>query len=267
MKPRLALSLTGARLVLEVLQPAAAPGIRSLLQQLLPSSSAPSGTGRPHEVMARVELTARMTKDAARSRIEQALSDLRATYPASLGGLNLEVQLGLDHAQIGVMVLEDVSATSLASSTCEAYTRAWVQQMLHLDPDTQVVRWQILADTRKLLISCIDRRVFEALDDACQQHGLRFVSCRPAVLSALSGPATPDGLIIVWTEATAGAARSSAVQLMHLGGKQVSSTWRGWLPPPSGSDGPDHELEGAIRRFQAHHAANGAESVNRVHWG
>jgi len=264
-KPKLALSLTGTRLALEVLRPTAGRGVLGLMRLLMSDGNAASDGA--HEVLARIEQALPSGQNAPRPMIEQALSDLKATYSGSLHGLNLEVRLGLDHAQIGVMVLEGVSATSLASSTCDVYTRAWVKQMLHLDPETQVIRWQILVDPHKLLVSCIEQRVFEALNDACQQHGLRFVSCRPAVLSALSDPTTAQGLTIAWTEAIAGAARSNVVQLMRFERKQVSSTWRGWLPSPSGSDDLDNELEGAIRRFQAHHAAAAGEAVNRLRSG
>lgn len=273
MKLKLALSLTGGHLVLELQRPATAGGVPGLLRSLLPVGRSRSGSA-PHEVAARVELAASISHEMLRSRIEQALSEVRATYSGSLGGLDLEVQLGLDHAQIGVMVLEAISATSLASSTCEAYTRAWVQQMLHLDPETQVIRWQILADARKLLISCIDRHVFDALNDASLQHGLRFVSCRPAVLSAVSEArkvaeddlAARRALTIAWTEAAAGASRSSSVQLLRFEGKQVSSSWRGWLPSPSRTDVSDNTLEGAIRRFQAQNLAEAGEAVKRLHW-
>jgi hypothetical protein len=205
-----------------------------------------------------------------RLRFDQAMSELKATYSGRLSGLDLEVQLGLDHARIGLMVLQDVAATALSSDTREAYAQAWVKQMFHLEPQTQVTRWQVLADPHKLLISCVDRRVFEALTDFAREHGLRFVSCRPAVLSTIAaqqGTGKAGQMVtVVWTEAATADARSSSVQLLRFDGAQLSCAWRGWVPPAPVSDGGDETLEGAIRRFQGHTRAGDGDTVTHVHW-
>ena len=264
MKATLALSLTSTQLLAEVLRPAAAAGLRGILRSL-PFVGAQAG-GAPREVAARAALSGTFTADVLRPQLEQAMEQLQAVHSGPLSGLDLEVQLGLDHARIGLMMLGDVSATALSSDARETYARAWVKQMLHLDPETQLVRWQILADAHKLLISCVDRRVFEVLSDFALQHRLRFASCRPAVLSAVSPEReAPAGLTVVWTEAGAGASRSGSVQLLRFEGNQLSSAWRGWAPCAS-ADGNDDALEGAVRRFHARNNASAAEIVRRLHW-
>jgi len=199
---------------------------------------------------------------------------LKAVYPEPLAGVGFEVQLGLSHARLGLLTLADTQAASPSSSACDAYTQAWVKQMWHLDPATQVIRWEVLDDAQKLLISCIDRPVFDLLEAFSRRHGLRFVSCKPAVLCALDSPTQqgPDsqptaleGMTLVWTEAGANAKRTSNVQLLRFKGAQLASIWRGWVPPPM-ADSTDDALEGALRRFQAHHLAQAGDGLRCLHW-
>ena len=264
MKASLALSVTSTHLHAELLRPVPATGLRGILRSI-PFVGTQAGT-LAREVIARATLTRTLSADALRPQLDQAMAQLQTSHDGPLGGLDLEVQLGLDHARIGLMMLGEVSATALSADAREAYAQAWVKQMLHLDPATQMIRWQILADAHMLLISCVDRRVFEVLSDFALQHRLRFASCRPAVLSAVSSEreATAD-LTVVWTEAGTGPLRSGSVQLLRFEGGQLSSTWRGWAPCPA-ADGADDALEGAVRRFHARNNASATENVKRMQW-
>jgi hypothetical protein len=170
------------------------------------------------------------------------------------------------------MELQDVVATALPAATREAYAQAWVMQMLHLNPATQIIRSQSLADAHKMLISCVDRTVFDALQTFSQRHGLRFASCRPAVLSALTGPRGAGNqsenalaaLTVVWTEPGAETARGNCIQLLRFKDRQLTASWRGWAPLVT--EGPDAALEGALKRFQARHAADTGDVVKHLHW-
>src|SRR5438105_775243 len=220
MKPKLTLSLATGQMVLEVVH-APAGRMRRLLDAVLPARKAhvPAGT---QPALTRVALSGAMGAANLRPRLEQAMVQLKTRHHRAVTGLDLEVQLGLEHARIGLMVLEDVAATALTAGARETYAQAWAAQMLHLDAATQIVRWQILADPHKLLISCVDRGVFETLSAFAGQHGLRFASCRPAVLYAIAAQrdATAEseptaGLTVLWTESGADAARSNSVQLLR----------------------------------------------------
>jgi len=269
MKSTLALSLTSAHLLAEVRRPPARAGFARL--RSLPVANGISPVSAALEQAPRIELAVEMKPDALHFSLEEAVSRLRTTYEGPLKGLDLEVRLGMAHARIGLMTLDDMTATSLTSTARETYIAAWIPQMLHLDPQTQVVRWQILSDAHKVLISCVDRAVFDELQDFSHLHGLRFMSCRPAVLSAIEHGESAVGKsnatepwTVVWTEAGAGARRSSSVQLLRLRGRQLWATWRGWIPFSPHDD--DTALEGAIRRFQVHHSAPACESLKRQHW-
>jgi hypothetical protein len=273
MKPRLLLSLTGAQLVLEVAQSAADSGLPGLLRSL-PFFGAAKGSAVQQEPAARVRLAGESSQFVLRARLEEALLQLEARCDNSLRGLNFDVQLGLDHARIGLMTLEGMTATALTAEARESYAQAWVAQMLHLDPEAQIIRWQVLADAHKLLVSCVDRRVFDTVNAFAIQHGLRFASCRPAILSAVGArqararraAALPRALTVVWTEAGADAERSPSVQLLRFEGSQLWSTWRGWIPRSSLRGGNDTMLEGALRRFQTRHMAQAEDAVTHLHW-
>jgi hypothetical protein len=260
MKPKLALSLASNRLVLELVRPTPGP-LRRQLAALLPGRGAPT-KAELRLSLAKVAFAGELGIAQLNSRLELAIAELHVKHADPLAGLHLEVQLGLEHAHIGLTELQDVVATSLPASTREAYAQAWVTQMLHLDPATQIIRSQSLADAHKMLISCVDRAVFDVLQAFSQRHGLRFASCRPAVLSLLTGPRGAGNqsenalaaLTVVWTEPGTETARGNCIQLL----------WRGWAPLVT--EGPDAALEGALQRFQARHAAETGDVVKHLHW-
>jgi hypothetical protein len=273
MKPRLALSLGSAHLTAELIRPAKGRGVRSLFGTIL-------GQGRPsasqgEQIAARIDLTCAITADLLPAAIEQALGEMKAEGHAAIRGIELVVQLGLAHAWIGLMVLKEMSATALTSSAHEAFTQAWVSQMLHLDPETQIIRSQILSDARTLLISCVDRNIFQSLQESALEHKLRFTSCRPAVMSAIAsrkievvkkGRAAGTDATVVWMEAGLGDSRVSTVQLLHFRGNQLHSTWRGWVPPAAPIQAHDVALEGAVRRFQIHNSTHPGDALTRLIW-
>ena len=86
MKPKLALSLTGANLVLELQRPAAAGGVPSLLRSLL-AIGRPRSNSAAHEVTARVELAEYCTGQAYRVTSYWVIDQL------AWHGLLLRVQL------------------------------------------------------------------------------------------------------------------------------------------------------------------------------
>jgi hypothetical protein len=271
MKPELVLSLTGTHLVLQAPGAGAAAGsLGSLLARL--------GRRRRGDVSRqappRMVLPVSEAPEALRYQLQDALDSLRAQHQVQLARLNLRVRLGLAYAHVGVMTLTGESTGAPNFATCKSYTDAWVKQMLHLEPGTQVIRWQVLEGARKLLISCVDRHVLQMLKDVCGVHGLRFVSCRPAVLDAMTTRQdvaqrhlAAGGATLAWIEPGNGAQRASTVQLLGFDGRQVVSAWRGWLPPPApGAEGADDQLEGAIRRFQFFNASNADDKILRLHW-
>lgn len=261
MRLKLALSITGAHTEVEVVPSVSGRGISRFLPSVfgLQRALPPAAENRS----ARIEFAIGDGPGVLRSQLEAVIRDLRADRGGSLTGLDLEVRLGQDHAHIGVMVLEDVVATTLSSTQCRSYVQAWMQQVLQLDPEKHLVRWQVLAETHKLLVSCVDRAMFDELKECCLQNRLSFLSCRPAIL-CLPAQAMGD-TTVAWTEAGRGSCRSDVVQLLRVRGEQISSAWRGWIPSPSTGEREDEALEGAIRRFQSRHSAHG-EPIKHFHW-
>ena len=273
MMHKLVLSLTAERMTLEVVQPVTPRGLLDWLRELLRRRKV-RVMAAPPKVLACIDVAGAITPASLPAMLDQALVSLKTIYPTPLAGVDFEAQLGLSHARLGLLVLADTQATSPTSSACEAYTQAWVKQMWHLEPATQIIRWEVLDDAQKLLISCIDRSIFDSLDGFSRQHGMRFVGCKPAALCALNSPeqrgqgnlpAASAGMTLVWTETGKNARRTSNVQLLRFKGAQLASIWRGWVPPPI-ADSSDEALEGALRRFQAHHQAQAGDALRRLHW-
>jgi hypothetical protein len=264
MKAKLALSLTGNQVLLEFM-PAPKGALLKLMRAAWPWAKAET-IPKPRTPVT-FTLSADFTGPEFQSNLDEAVARLEIGEGPLPSGLELEVQLGLTHAHIGLMVLDDVAATALTAATRETFAQAWVARMLHLDPARQIVRWQILADPRKLLISCVDRNLFEALGEFAQRRRYRFSSCRPALLSTIAAQRqneSASALTIVWTEPGTSAARSSSVQLLRFENRQLTATWRGWAPLVV--EGVDSALEGALRRFGARHSAQADETVKRLHW-
>ena len=269
MTHRLVLWLAGSHITMQVLQ-TTRHGIAERLGALLRGNA----TSSLHEaVLGQVEVSGATAAGDLGQLLNLAMAELKTLHATEPVAVEFDVQLGLSHSQVGLMPLEDISGRALAADKCEAYARAWVRQMLRLDPDNQVIRWEILGEAQGLLISCVDRHLFEVLKDFSARYGLRFIGCRPALMPAISAHAsefrrgiTACDMTLVWTEGGAGAQRASAVQLMRFGDGRLRSTWRGWVPPSADGRGNDSALDGAIRRFRAMNRIHGDDVLSRVCW-
>jgi hypothetical protein len=210
-------------------------------------------------------------KEAA--SVEWNTSSLRETLDHAYAGLvlglehplkstELVVQVGLTHARLGMMRIAQSDRTALRKSDVDEYVHAWVQQVWAVSLKSQVVRWDRSANEDTVLVSCIDRSVFQVLDDFSKRHSLKFSSCIPAVLHLLQETevaTTSDALAvqdsgkhastIAWTEHHSTQARSSLVQLVHVEDKHPVAMWRGWIPPETKDNAFDAPLQGAIHRF------------------
>lgn len=267
MRHKLVLSLTGDRLILELVSSETAglgPVLRGLFQRGMP-------VGGNWSPVARVDLVVQAVVGNLLPSLGQALSELQAQHGGTLAGMPLEVQLGLDHAQIGLVDLSGVSPGALAAKNCDAYAHAWVAQMLHMDPSTALIRWELFEHAQKLLVSCVGRHVVDVLTDFSAHSDLRFSSCRPAVLSALVSYRTRDvraepllARDLAWTEVRADGRRSSKVQLVRLQGRHLSALWRGWVPQTLSNE--DVALDGAIGRFQRINSPESDVPVERIVW-
>lgn len=198
--------------------------------------------------------------------LHEALGEVIARLPQERSRLRptqLWVRLGMAHARIGLMHLAEANGSRLAADALETYVGAWTRQALHLDPAHQVIRWQVLRDSRHVLVSCIDSDMFVTLTEFAREHGFRFKSCMPALLQEVRSAPRSATQTLAWTEG-ANEHRSPAVQLLRFERGQVVSTWRGWLPQPA-CDAPDRELQAAVRRFNARHGSAEADLVH-VHW-
>jgi hypothetical protein len=274
MKSTLFLTVTGEYVDLEASQPQVSNSIHSRLYRYARKQSVPNLVDRQDQAdRARVlwENDASTFEDA----LEQAWGDLTRKKPNVYEHCKLTVQLGLTHTRIGLLVLGDSGSTSISPSSCDVYASAWVKQMCNVDPLTQVIRWSFLPNAKHLLISCVDSQIFKALEVFSTRSQVKFVSCKPALITAISEYGqklksmknfATSAATLVWTETSLKAPRMSVVQLIRYEYGQPSAVWRGWLTCPKLSDGADNALKGAIRRFQAHNRALPGELIHQHHW-
>lgn len=253
MRSRLSLALTGEALSLSLSQAERPHGwlyrVRSLAGRIpIPAPANQASPASNHVVTLPVTLLGETLEDAWAILQKQALQDLRA--------LELSVQLGLAHARLGLLHQSEESRVGTRPAAIEGYVQAWIRQMWGMDPATQIIRWDRVGSGNDILISCIDRSIFVELEAFAQRHDLRFVSCNPAVLSAMDLPLQSSvrnnaPCTLVWTESSATAQRAPLVQILHCAGSQPWALWRGWIPAPEHGDESDTALHGAIRRFGA----------------
>jgi hypothetical protein len=175
---------------------------------------------------------------------------------------DVQAQLGFDHARVAVMTVDRPGGLgSLPVAKQESFVQAWATDMLHVVPHEHVVRWRMLADTRKVLVSCVRREIVDDLGFACKEAGARLTSCRPAVLSVMESvralPSAP--ITVVWTEGFAQAARHNAVQLLRFRARQLQRCWRGWLPA-------DADIDTTVARFDASDETSAAGARLNIHW-
>jgi len=266
MKYQMVLSLTSEQMTLEVVK-AAPAAFRSSEspRRLLPFRKV-SALAVERVRIARVVIPLSPSIASLSNDLEQACTNLKKVHEPSLKGYELEVHLGLAHTRLGLL-LADASLASMGSRALDDFTRAWVQQVWHIDPAGHVVRWQQLGNESRLLVSAVDRQVFASLEAFSHQHGLLFASCKPAVLAVLNEQtSTEKAITVVWTEPGITDRRSSVVQLLRFEGSQLRALWRGWVPHVESTDGADTSLQGAIRRFLAYSRAQPGELVRRQHW-
>lgn len=197
-----------------------------------------------------------------RGALAQALSIGRGGNPKVK--LEVSAQLGLDHARVAMMtVAQPGGLMSMPATRHEAFVHAWAEQMLHVEPLEQVIRWHALADPRHVLVSCVRRAIAEDLRAVCEEAGAPLASCRPAVLMAVQPPGdAPRELTVVWTEDGDDERRHGAVQLLRFRGRRLTASWRGWVPP-SESEG---DLEGMVARFESETGEADEIARARVHW-
>lgn len=276
MPPQLLLALSGDQLTLTLNQPAQPRGWRTRLRTLLSNRRLPAQT-LPQRPDADTQLSVALPDGLLAETLETAWSTLQKKRAQAHQRLELSVQLGLAHARLGLLQLGEENSVPTKAVAIDSYAKAWIQQMWSVDPATQIIRWDRVGNGSSILISCINRSIFDDLQAFSRRHGLRFVSCRPAVLNALeslnpsvrkSKAATESSgeITIIWTESSSSAKRASLVQLLHCTGIQPKALWRGWLPTPAPSDEPDEALRGAIRRFVAANRLTANTPLEFMHW-
>ncbi len=269
MRAQLTLALTGETLTLRLSPPKRPKGWLSRLRTLAYRHSDPSSTP---PVRAAADSALALPIQQLSETLELAWGALVKQSPQDLNAVDFYVQLGLAYTRLGLLHQPaESSQTESRPAVIDRYVHAWILQMWGMDPATQIVRWSRVVGGNDILISCIDRLVFVELENFAKRHDLRFVSCKPAVLSELELPASSTESsatlrTLVWTEPSATVQRAPQVQLLHCVGSQVQALWRGWIPAPENADAPDDALHGAIRRFAATSAVNLDTQLVFRHW-
>jgi hypothetical protein len=277
MRLELSLALYGDHLSLVMRETASRGGwaatLRAMVARDISQNRAAHTTGGSGGVSTQYALE--FIPETLSTALEQAWATAVAKHRQASKKADLSVQLGLAHARLGLVPLVQDGGTHLTKEAIDSYTQAWVGQMWSLDPATQIIRWEASEAGEQVLISCIDRGVYEELESFAHRHSLRFLSCTPAVLHEvhLAAPEprgkssaeqqSAQGVITVWTEPSSTGQRTPLVQLIHHLDSQPQALWRGWLPKQESSDAPDDALQGALRRFMA---ANKVPSNTAVKW-
>lgn len=204
----------------------------------------------------------------ANSSIEAAIHDALAALQqlgARIAGADLHVELGMRYARVGLLGLGESFATRLGFQAQEAYVNAWVQEVLQLAPEEQVIRWQVLRNPRHVLVSCVDLNAYTALSEVARIQRLRFTSCIPALIGAIRDARSERRRTLVWTEGGQ-QRREGLVQLVRIGQGEPVGMWRGWIPPNGAPHGADRSVDGALRRFEAQHPADQQGQELRIRW-
>lgn len=211
---------------------------------------------------------AETTTPIASSSIEAATHDALAALQqqgASIAGADLHVELGMRYSRVGLLGLGESFAARLGFQAQEAYVKAWVQEVLQLTPEEQVIRWQILRNPRHVLVSCVDLSAYTALSELARIQRLRFTSCIPALIGAIRDARSERRRTLVWTEGGQ-QRREGLVQLVRIGQGEPVGMWRGWAPPNDAPDDADRSVDGALRRFEAQHPADQQGQELRIRW-
>lgn len=253
MRDQLSLALTGEILTLTLSQAERPRGWLARLRSLLDRAPGQAHTSRARSAD---KLVVTRSVGQLSATLEEAWASLNKQGTPYDSALDFSVQLGLAHARLGLLHLSEEGGVPAKPAALDAYVQAWVRQMWGMDPAAQIIRWDRLEHGGGILISCIDRSVYVELETFARGHGLRFVSCKPAVLSALdlsapTGENDAASSVIAWTEPSTAARRAPLVQLLHCHGSQPKALWRGWLPAPEANDESDNDLHGALHRFMA----------------
>jgi len=196
--------------------------------------------------------------------LAMAASDL-LRQGARLERACLEAQLGMGHARVGLMRLATSDKGPVPAALLQTYVAGWVQQMLHLSPDTQLIRWQVLRDPRCVLVSCVERSAIAALLRFADDHKLKFTTCLPAAMLAVREGRQLGSRTLLWTEGI-GNQRDACLQMFRFEHGQPSASWRGWVALSPGALPLDAEADAALRRFHAGHAAPAEHETLHRHW-
>lgn len=224
-------------------------------------------SAHPAGALARIDVEQGRWLDA----LTESLSLSRTMPEVSGKSLSADVELGLSHSRVGIMSVDQPDGIlSVPAAKRDMYVQKWAEQMLHVSPKEQIIRWRAQSNPRFVLVSCISRAIAEDLKRACASARVQLNTCRPAVLSCVPAirkfaPGTASTLTVIWTEFAAPQIRYSAVQFLRVRDRHLADSWRGWLPP-AGNLSADEALDAAAARFAAHHGASSAESCANMQW-
>jgi hypothetical protein len=201
-----------------------------------------------------------------RAAIDAAIAKWREKVPGRKA--EIHAGLGFDSARVALMTVDGPRGLlSLPKTAHLTLVRSWVADMLHVDPDSNVLRWQAMSDPRQVLVSCVDAQALQDIESACADTGIRVSSCRPAVLDVLDSirelrGAGTDDVSVACTEEAAADTRHATAQFFRFKAKRLHACWRGWVPCAEEEDG---ELARAHDRFDESTGGTGARRASR-HW-
>lgn len=261
---RLHLFIASDHVRLDLLQRVRSTGLRMAGQQCLAYFL---GKDRGYfKVVGTQTVTGAVDATTLSATVQQALRNLARSSGRPLAGSALEVELGPQHARVGLLEIDATNATRLAPADLQTYAHAWVTHSWGLDPAAHVVRCNPLKNGRQNLLVCVDQFIPEQLSQLCLQQQLKFIDCKPALVVALSRlPAPTENSVTVLVENSPGGVRSRIAQFVVMdphGPLSISRIWMGASDPAQ----QDTEIAQWTHRLCAQHHIQRSFHVDQHAW-
>jgi len=268
MRTKLSVFLGTDFINVDVLQPGAEDDRRSVVKRVLAYLQGDQGAN--YQIHKSIRLQGSTGHQGLALLFAKALETLKADMHLALEKSELEVILGASHARVGLLEIQSDATSQLSQEDRRLHVNTWVSQVWGVDPMDCIVRSLPTGNGDKTLVTCIESHVVDAITVLCEQEGIRFTSCLPALVAyltessdvaAVEGGASAE--VLIATEQCFDGQRDSRVQFVVRDQGLPLSVTRMWLPPSSQHAG-DAPLHGVVERLRLQHPHIGNPKVRAV---
>lgn len=224
-----------------------------------------------YRVVGSETVTSTINAHTLQATVQQALQQLERNSHKKLAGCALTVEVGPALARVGLLELDGAGHSRLASADLQAYAHAWVSHTWGLEPADFVIRCHPLPQGHKYVLVCVDTVVPTLLEQLCQQQGLHFSDCTPALVLALSRlPVQTAPSVLVLMESTPGPRIAQLVAMDASGPLSVARVWLGnaatVTTTTTTTTVQDDEVTPMVRRLCAQHQLQEPVHIHRPTW-